>query len=373
MKFIVAKEPFCRLLYLTSSIVEKRNTMPILGNVKIKAEGQADGGIVSITATDLEISLVGKVEAEVKAEGTITVDAKVIYDYIKELPDGPINIQDVKNQKFEISSGQSRFRINATSAEEYPVVNGLAVVNATVVSADKIYDMLDKTSFAVSTDETRFNLNGVYVETVNSGVQQMLRVVATDGHRLAFVDRESEGFVLAEGVIIPRKGIQELKKVLEGNDGVANVAVNEGFFTVNSGNVTIGIRLVDGQFPDYRQVVPVGSTSQFELSRNDFISALRRVSLATDKTRTLKCKLTDGNFVIMSQSSDNGEASETLSVNQVGENVSIGFSARYLIELLSAMSTSKIIKVKFNGELGPAVFQGVEDEDFSCIVMPMRF
>lgn len=369
MKFSIDKDTFGRLMYLTSGIVERRNTMPILANVKIKAEGTT----VSLSATDLEISIVGKAEADVKTEGSITVDAKVLHDYIKELPSGLVTFQASKGQRLEIALNQSRSKFNGTTAEEFPEIAGTSLVGASVFSAKKMADMLQKTAIAVSTDEVRFNLTGIFIETFKGNRGDRLRFVSTDGHRLAMVDRDAEGFVLNEGIIIPRKGITELQKLLEGNDGIAHCVVNEGFFTVSSCNVTMGIRLRDGVFPDYRQAIPVGAVSEAEVDRQELIGAVRRASLVTtDKSRTLRCRLDDGNLIIISVSPEHGEATETLTVKQTGENVSIGLSAKYLLDLLNAMSDSKTIKVKFNGECGQVIFVGTADEDYSCIVMPMR-
>ena len=373
MNFSISKEEFSRLLYLTSTIVERRNTMPILANVKITAENNK----LSVAATDLEISLVGEAEADVKAPGSITVGAKVLYEIVRELPDETVSCKVSKGQRFEIESGQSHFKINGTSSDEFPSVAGTVLKNPISVEAGKLYEMLDKSAFAVSTDETRYNINGVYVETLDTPVgrdKSGIRFVATDGHRLAMIDRPAEGFAVKGGVIIPRKGIQELKKVLEDNEGAANVSLSEGFFTVQSGNETIGIRLVDGQFPDYKQVIPAESKTGVEVSRNELLSAVKRVSLVTtDKSRTIKFKLVDGTLFISSSSPEYGEASETVAVSQTGENITIGFSARYVLDILAAMETSETIKLKLSGELGPGVFMGEVDDFYTCIVMPMRF
>lgn len=373
MNFSISKQEFARLLYLTNTIVEKKNTMPILANVKLSAEDDK----LSIAATDLEVSLVGEANATVKTPGNITVDAKVLYDIIRELPEQPITVSVSKKQRLDIECGLSRFKINGTSSDEFPAVCGVDISNPISVDAPLFYDMFDKTAFAVSTDETRYNINGVYVETTEGPLgpgKQCLRFVATDGHRLAMIDRPAEGFTLNESVILPRKGIQELKKVLEDNEGAAKVAVHDGFFTVQSGSVILGVRLVDGQFPDYKQVVPLSTSTTVEVARSDLYPAVKRVSLVTtDKTKAVKLKLVDGNLLISSSSPEYGEASETVEVKQTGEDVSVGFSSKYLVDLLNAMSSSETIIVKLSGELGPGVFCSSEDELYTCIVMPMRF
>ena len=368
MNFSIAKEKFSHLLYLTHSIVERRNTMPILANVKLTAEN----GKLSIAATDLEVSLLGEAEANVKTPGSTTVDAKVLYDIVREAPADTISLALGKGQRLEIQSGQSKFKINGTSADEFPSLSGTTITKPTSIDASMFYEMFDKTAFAVSTDETRYNINGVLVDT-GAGSKQ-IRFVATDGHRLALIDRPSEGFSLSESVIIPRKGIQEIKKVLEGNEGAAKVEVTNGFFSVQSGDVTLGVRLVDGQFPDYRQVIPSENKTEVSVNRVDFLAAVRRVSLVTtDKNKAVRFRVADSTVTISSSSPEYGEASDSLAVEMTGDDVEIGFSARYIMDLLNAMSDSENITVRLNGDLGPGMFQGSGTEGYTCIVMPMRF
>lgn len=373
MNLIVSKENLLQLLYLSSTIVEKRNTMPILANVKISAKGNT----LSLSATDLEISLFGESEAQITTPGEITVNAKVFYDIVKELPGDSVKISLGKGQRLEIESNKSHFKIIGSSADEFPNISGVSLKNPISVAADKLYEMLDKVSFAVSSDETRYNINGVYIETLETPIgndKQGIRFVATDGHRLAIIDRPAEGLMLSGGVIIPRKGIQEVKKVLEGNSGVAYVGLSEGFFTVKSGIVTLGVRLVDGQYPDYRQVIPKETKTKITLNKEDFLSAIRRVSLVTtDKTKTIKFIIKNGVCNMSSSSPEYGEASEELLVKQSGDDIIVGFSARYILDLLNAMSNSEEVIVNLNGDLGPGVFISDKDQNYSCIVMPMRF
>lgn len=372
MNFSISKERFSHLLYLANSIVERRNTMPILANVKIVAED----GKISVSATDLEVSLIGEAECSVKSPGMVTVDARMLHDIIRELPDELITVQLGKALRIEIQCGKSEFRINGMAADEFPSVAGTMLRKPVSVDARMFYEMFDKTAFAVSTDETRYNINGVLVETVKDPEtkKQMIRFVATDGHRLAMIDRNADGFSIDHPVIIPRKGLQEIKKVLEGNDGAANVEVTEGFFTVQSGKVTIGVRLVDGQFPDYRQVLPTECKSVVVTDRTELLAAVKRVSLVTtDKTKAVRCRLEGSTLTVSSSSPEYGEATESVQVENTGSDVVIGFSAKYLLDLLNSMTESSHVTIKLNGELGPGLFFGNETEYFTCIVMPMRF
>ena len=366
MKLSISKSVLTDLLYLTNSIVEKKNTMPILANVKLTAEN----GKLGVAATDLEVSLVSEVDCEIEKPGSITVDAKVIYDIVKELPGSDVSLRLSQNQRLEIESGTSRFKINGIATEEYPTIAGVSISKPATVSASKLYKMLEKTAFAVSNDETRYNINGVFAESNNGNI----RLVATDGHRLAMIDRAAEGFDLSESVIIPKKGISELKKVLENNDGEVKVSIDSGFFTIESLGVILGVRLVDGQFPDYKQVIPKESSTEIKANRSELLSAVKRVSLVTtDKTKALKCNVSGSTLLLSSSSPEYGEALESVDIEQKGGDVTVGFSAKYLLDVLSAMSQSEEVSVKLKGELGPGLFSGNSDKDFDCIVMPMRF
>lgn len=374
MKFSIPREKLSRMLYLASSIVERRNTMPIIANVKLKAES----GSLAISATDLELGLLVSEEADVEEPGSITVGAKVIYEIVKELSDGNVSIRSSEGQRLEINAGHSRFKINGTSAEEFPSVPGVdALTGVTSVEALKIIEMIDKTIYAISSDETKFNLGGIYVETVEDmfpGGAKSLRFVSTDGHRIAIIDRPADGLDLERGVIVPRKGINEIKKILEGNDGSVAVSITEGYFSLRSATVSLGVRLVDGRFPDYSKVIPTEKTTSVKVDRAEFYSAVKRVSLlTTDKSKTLKFVVADSSLTVSSSSPEYGEATETIDIEKTGKDLAIGFSAKYLIDFMQSVSESEAIDISLSGEVGPALFSTVDDDFYRCVIMPMRF
>ncbi len=370
MNFTISRENLTHLLYLSSTIVERRTTMPILANVRLTASE----GKLQVAATDLEISLLGEADASVKTPGTVTVNGKVLYEIARELSADTVSFQLGKGNRLEIESGHTRFKINGISADEFPNIAGVTLKNRVAVDAQKLFEMFEKTAFCVSADETRFNINGVYVEVVPGKDKQLIRFVATVGQRLAMIDRRAEGHKVDEQVIIPKKAIQEIKKALENNDGAAFVDINEGFFSLESGRTTLGVRLVDGQFPDYRQVIPLETTTVLDIEKEELLAAVKRVSLlTTDKSRTVKFKAVTGALVISSSSPEYGEAVESVQVKQTGPDLAIGFSAKYVLDLLNAMTRSETVTMRLSGELGPGVFQGSEDDLYTCIVMPMRF
>lgn len=375
MNLSISKESLLKISFLTASIAQKKNTMPILANVKMTAN---ENGTLSIVASDIAVSLRAEVPAKVEEAGSVTVEAKVLYDIVKELPNYPVKLNVIKKSRLEIECGQSRFKIHGISADEYPEVEGIVLGDHTNVKTGKLIEMIDRTVFAVSLDETRFNINGVFVETIEGplGPNKMcLRFVATDGHRMAIIDRASEGFEMKQPVIIPRKGVLEIKKMLEESDSEeSSVSFSNGFMTVRSGVSTIGVRLVDGQFPDYKQVLPTNTTTKIEADRPSLLSAIKRVSLVTsDKSRAVKFKLIEGNLLISSSSPEYGEASENIDVLQEGDDVTTGFSGKFLLEMLSSVSDSEKITIRLDGASSPGVFSGDKDSLYEGIIMPMRF
>lgn len=372
MQLSVEREKLEHLLSLATTIVERRNTMPILANIKISATDNA----LTIWATDLEVNLQGEIEAQVQSKGTTTVNGKFLYELVRELSGESVSLKVSGSERLEIESGLAKFRVNCVSADEFPAVKGVDLTGGVNVEAKTLLEMIEKTAYAASVDETRYNINGVYAETPSRGAKgpQLLRFVATDGHRMALIEREVEGLSLAQGVIIPRKGIYELRKVLEGNEGQTRVIVDGGFFTVLCGSVALAIRLLDGQFPDYQQIIPKDSKTWVKVAKTEVLAALRRVALMTsDKVRSVKFKLVDGTLVVLSSSPEFGEAVESVTVEQEGENVNIAFSAKYLIELLNTITASDTVMIRLNGEFGPGVFVGNKEEYYSSVVMPMRF
>ncbi len=375
MNLTISKESLVQLSYLTSSLAQKKGSMPILANVLLDA---TEDGKLKVVATDLEVSLRSEANAQIKDPGKVTVEAKVLYEIVKELPNFPINLNFSKKSKLEIECGQSRFKINCVSPDEFPEVQGLNLNEPATIKNKILSEMIDKTLYAVCTDETRFSINGIYAETIEGplGPNKMcLRFVSTDGHRMAVIDRSAEGFELKNSVIIPKKGIQELKKVLEESDAEdAKVSIDQGFLVVGVGPTTLGIRLVDGQYPDYKQVIPTETSTKITADRSQLLSAVKRVSLVTsDKSRAVKLKLVEGNLLVSSASPEYGEASENIDVTQDGNDVATGFSGRYLLDMLGSIPNGTEVTIRLHGNSSPGVFTIDTDPLYEGIIMPMRF
>ena len=375
MNITISKSELSRGLYLTQSIVEKRTTMPILVNLLLTASN----GELTISSTDLEITSVARLKASVQSRGSTTVNAKVLGEIVKELPDEDIHIEVTEGERIQISTSKSKFKVIGVSSEEYP---GLPGVNFDVngkISARLFLEMINKTIYAVSHDETRYNLSGVCFEASNetkSGRKKTveLKFVATDGHRLAIITRQVENISIPENVVVPRKGLIEVKKLLEA-DLEADVAfdIRDGFLIVEAHDTKMSVRLIDGEFPDYNQVVPQKKGSIAKVNATEFASALRRaVLMVTDKNKCVRLDFTPGNLRITSSSPELGEAKEELSLDYEGKPLTIGFNARYLLEFASSIGDERTLSIELHGETGAGRFYSEDDESYVGVVMPMR-
>lgn len=374
MKFSIPRAELQRGLGRIQSIVEKRNTMPILANALLEVTGKGKEASLELAATDLEVGIRSKHPCEASKPGSVTASARKLHEIVRELPDEPVHLEASSNAYLTIRCARAEFTLAGTTAEEYPSLSNATPETLATVPAAVLFEMIDRTMYAASTDETRYNLNGVFIERIaDSG---KLRMVATDGHRLAYVDRAlGDGFDgLGEaGVIIPRKGLSELKKLVdeedadeiqlgfEGNSGLAR-----------KGGVTLTMRLIEGEFPNYRQVIPTERGHQLTLPTEVFVHALRRVALlSAERSRAVKLELSERQLSLSSNNPDLGDAREELDVDYEGEALSIAFNARYLTDALSA-SGGKEVRFGFRDGLSPAELSPTDDADTLAVVMPMR-
>lgn len=373
MKLSITKAEFLRGLGRIQSIVEKRNSMPILANVLIEAPKKGKDASLHLAATDLEVGLRSLHTANISESGGLTVSAKKLHEIIRELPDETIDLSATANSYLEIRCNRSRFTLAGTAAEEYPTLPEFKPEKTVLIPASVLSEMIDRTMYAASVDETRYNLNGVYLEVLEGA--GAIRLVATDGHRLACVDREIDGdtSALTSGVIIPRKGLGELKRLVDEDDAdeiELAFAKNSGF--ARKGDVTLVMRLIEGEFPNYNQVIPKNLTRHVVLSSEIFVRAVRRVSLlSSERSRTVKLELSEGQLVITSSNPDLGDAREELDIDYAGETLAIGFNAKYLLDAIQAIQ-SKEVRFSFQDELSPSRLTPPDDDKTLAVVMPMR-
>jgi DNA polymerase-3 subunit beta len=354
-------------LYWTQSIVERRNTMPILANVLIEAQKND----IRVTATDLEVGVRGRVEGEILVEGTITVDAKKLYEIIREVPSEAVQLKRLENEWVEIKSGKSVFKIVGMEAREFPQFPRFDNKGLCVAPASSIREMIERTIFSVSTDETRYSLNGVFIEESVGG---KVRMVATDGHRLAFDERVLASLGLSKGVILPRKGLAELKKLLEsGDDGVVSIGFHENMVMVIKDKVELFMRLIEGEFPDYTKVIPKGNPSIAKIGHNELLQSLRRVSiLSNERYKGVKIEFTEDKVSLSANNPDLGEAVEEIDAEYKGKPVTIGFNARYLLDVLGVLGGEGDIDIELKDEVSPSVIRKSGNDGYVYVLMPMR-
>lgn len=373
MKLSIEKADLQRGLARLQAIVEKRSSMPILANVLVTASGKGDSGRLELAATDLEVGIRGSQPAKVLKPGALTISARKLYDIVRELPDEAIQLEATPNAYLDIRCGRSRFTLAGTDAEEYPSLPDFAPGKMVRLQAAVLSQMIEGTMYAASMDETRYNLNGVYFEVqADTG---RIRMVATDGHRLALVERTAGGDVsgLASGVIVPRKGLAELKRLVDEEDAdEVEIGFEGNSGLVKKGDVTLVMRLIEGEFPNYKQVIPKQCDHHLTLSADSLVRALRRVALlSAEHSRAVKVELADGKLQLSSRTPDLGEAQEEIDVDYAGPSISIGFNARYLLDCLSALG-AKEVRLGLRDGGSPVEVRPTDDLESVAVVMPMR-
>jgi DNA polymerase-3 subunit beta len=341
--------------------------MPILANVLI----EAGKGSVAVSATDLEVGVRSRLDAEVPQEGMVTVNAKKLYEIVREAPEGTIYLRRLENEWVEIKSGKSVFKIVGMDGREFPQFPKIERENLFPTPASVVREMVEKTIFSVSTDETRYSLNGVLIEESGEG---RVRMVATDGHRLALIERTTGTVGLEKGVILPRKGLAELRKLLEGGEeGLVAIGFRENMALAVKDDVQLFMRLIDGEFPDYHRVIPKDNPYSVKVEQGALLQALKRVSiLSSERYKGIRMEFKDGRISVSANNPDLGEATEEIEVDYRGKALAIGFNARYLIEVLGALGATGEVEFALKDELSPSLIKKGEDEGFLYVVMPMR-
>jgi DNA polymerase-3 subunit beta len=369
MNFTIEKEVFLKALGRIQGIVEKRNTIPVLSNVLL----EGGDGELHLTATDLEVGMRSSYPANIRKPGQITVSAKKLYEIIKELPDREINFASKENCWIEVNCGKAQFNVVGLAAEEFPHFPRPEEANFIQISSALCKEMIEKTFFAVSHDEGKYNLNGIFVQSIND--DKSLRMVATDGHRLSMINKPIQSPMseeLRKGVILPRKGLLELKKLAE--EGEADIALGfmDNTAVVRKDRTIIIMRLVDGEFPDYERVIPKNNEQEALIAVDPFLHALRRmIILSSEKSRGVKMLLKNGLLEVSSSNPELGDAREELDIDYRGTEFSIGFNARYVLDILQVQD-SENVRMILKDNLSPGLFLSEKNDGFLAVVMPMR-
>jgi DNA polymerase-3 subunit beta len=363
MEVVIDRDAFLKGLQMVQNIVEPRQTLPILANVLLEAEGES----VRLTATDLEVGARVSVPAKVGAKGSITVSARKLAEIVKELPAAAVALKVSDNVTVSLRCGGATYRMVGLAPDDFPPVVPASPQSWVSIEAKTLRDMLTQTSFAVSHDETRYALNGVLFAFQGKDV----RMVATDGHRLALSMRSlGQGIASATG-IVPRKAVAEIMRVIGAGEEV-QIAITENQFILQMPNFVMTARLIEGQFPNYDAVIPRSHPGRLTAARGALSSALRRVAvMAEERNKPVKLALSPASLKVSASSQELGEAEEILDVEYAGEEMVIGFNSRYLLEAMAALEKDQVV-LEIKDAQSPGVIKSVEGEGYCCVIMPMR-
>lgn len=371
MKLSIERGTLLKALAQAQSVVERRNTIPILANVLIEAEGAQ----VSFRATDLDIEVVDRAAAMVERAGATTVSAVMLHEIVRKLPDGAlVNLtEDATSGRLAITAGRSSFNLATLPREDFPVMATSEYSSNFAAPAAVLRRLFDKAKFAISTEETRYYLNGVYMHTATGETGQVLRCVATDGHRLARIDAPlPEGAAGMPGVIVPRKTVNELRKLLDDDETQIAVSVSETKVRFATPAIMLTSKVIDGTFPDYTRVIPTGNTRRLEVDASEFAKAVDRVAtVSSERSRAVKLSLDEDRLVLSVNAPDSGAAEEELAVAYSDERLEIGFNAKYLLEIASQVDRENAVFL-FNSSGDPTLMREGNDTSAVYVVMPMR-
>ena len=365
MKFTISREVLLQPLSQVVGVVERRQTLPVLANFMLSAR---DGGL-TVTGTDMEVELISSVPANVEQDGDITVPARKLLDIVKALPDGANISFNVSDDKATLSAGRSRFTLSTLPASEFPATDQVETLESIAVGESTLKKMLDKTSFAMANQDVRYYLNGLLFDFAS----QQLRAIATDGHRLAICDLESGVSVGSDRqLIVPRKGVMELTRMLSDADDEVILAIGRNHVRLVKGDTTFTSKLIDGRFPDYRAVVPVGADNQMLVDKSTFIQALQRASiLSNEKYKGVRLEAAGSTIKIIAHNPQHEEAVEEIEAELNFERLAVGFNVTYLLDALMAIDTEQVsLELK---DANSSCLVSAPDSDVNRhVVMPLK-
>jgi DNA polymerase III subunit beta len=372
MKITVERGAFLKALSHVQSVVERRNTIPILSNVMIDAAK----GRLKLTATDLDIEIVESLPADVLRNGSATAPAHMLYDIVRKLPEGAqvqAELLTSEGGRLAVSAGTVRFELACLPKEDFPQMAAGALPHRFRLAADDLKRLIDRTKFAISTEETRFYLNGIYLHAAKEGKTKMLRAVATDGHRLARYEFDlPDGAADMPGVIVPRKTVSELRRLLDDAQGAIDVSLSDTKIQFVSDGVELTSKLIDGTFPDYQRVIPAANDKSLMLDSKEFSQAVDRVStISADKTRAVKLNLSKDKLTLTVINPDSGTATEELGATYNAAAIEIGFNARYLLDVTSQIE-GKEVRFLLSDAGSPTLIEYKDDPRTLYVLMPMR-
>jgi DNA polymerase-3 subunit beta len=371
MKVTVERAELLKSLGHVHRVVERRNTIPILANVLIRA----DKSKLSLKATDLDLEVIDAVAAEVAPGGSTTVPAHMFYEIVRKLPEGSQIVLEASGDRavLAIRAGRSRFTLQTLPESDFPDLAAGEMTHHFSLPAADLKRLIDKTQFAISTEETRYYLNGIYLHTAGSGKSAMLRAVATDGHRLAQVELAlPDGAAGMPGIIIPRKTVGEVQRLIEDQEAEVAIDLSQGKIRFTLGDVILTSKLIDGTFPDYARVIPLGNDKELVVDKKDFEASVDRVStVSSERGRAVKLSLSGGKLMLSVTNPDSGSATEEIEVEYDAEPIDIGFNSRYLLDI-AAQIEGEVAVLKLADPGSPTLIQDKDAKGALYVLMPMR-
>ncbi len=370
MKLTVERSALLKSLGHVQSVVERRNTIPILSNVLIDARD----GAMTLTATDMDLTIVEGCPAVVAEAGGTTAHAHTLYDIARKLPEGAeVQLSAEGAGHLAIRAGRPRFQLPTLPKDDFPAAGGEKLPHEFSLAAAELRALVDRTSFAISTEETRYYLNGIYLHAFADGAIGKLRAVATDGHRLARFEMPlPAGIVDMPGIIVPRKTVAELRKLVADGDARVDIALSDSRIRFAFDKIVLTSKLIDGTFPDYQRVIPTGNDKVLIVRKEEFAAAVDRVStISSEKSRAVKFTLKANSLTMSATSPDSGSASEELEVDYSGPVIDIGFNARYLLDVALQIQ-GEGIRLQLADAASPSLLSEVNDSSALYVLMPMR-
>jgi DNA polymerase-3 subunit beta len=371
MKINVERGAFLKALSHVQSVVERRNTIPILSNVMIEAGKSA----LKLTATDLDIEIVESIPADILRNGSATAPAHMLYDIVRKLPDGAqvqAELLPSEGGRLAVSAGSSRFELACLPREDFPQMAAGALPHKFRLASEDLKRIIEKTRFAISTEETRYYLNGIYLHASKEG-KPTLRAVATDGHRLARYELDlPDGAGDMPGVIVPRKTVGELSKLLDDSEGAIEVSLSDTKIQFTFNGVELTSKLIDGNFPPYERVIPAGNDKALALEARDFAQSVDRVStISADKTRAVKLNIAQDKVTLSVINPESGTATEEVGATYNAAALEIGFNARYLLDITGQIE-GKEVRFLLSDAGSPAIIEDTSDPRTLYVLMPLR-
>jgi DNA polymerase-3 subunit beta len=371
MKVTVERAQLLKSLGHVHRVVERRNTIPILANVLIRAEKAK----LALKATDLDLEVNETVPADVGAGGATTVPAHMIYEIVRKLPDGAQVVLESTGDRavLTIRAGRSRFTLQTLPESDFPDLNAGDMTHSFKLAAADLKRMIDKTQFAISTEETRYYLNGIYLHAVTGGKSETLRAVATDGHRLAQYEIAlPAGAKGMPGIIIPRKTVGEVQRLIEDTEAEIAIELSQAKIRFTIGEVVLTSKLIDGTFPDYARVIPLGNDKELKVDKSEFEHAVDRVStVSSERGRAVKLSMADGRLTLSVTNPDSGSATEEIEVDYGADPLDIGFNSRYLLDIASQIEGETAL-LKLSDPGSPTLIQDKDAKGALYVLMPMR-